>query len=280
MNRPASSRQRIPVLAYHSVSDSPEAMIAPFTIGPRELARQLDLVVASGRRALTVSEYVDLLDRDPSQLRGTVVITFDDGFEDNLTVAAPLLAERQLPATVYATTGFLCGRQGASAFRTLGPMIGWQDLADLEAAGVEIGAHGHSHRALDVLTHAEAHEEIALSKQLLEDALGHPVSSFAYPHGYANRWTKDEVRRCGFHSACGVRNAFSHPEDDRWQLARLTVTATTNTAHVGSWLAGTGAPVANQRQALRTTAWREARRAGAAGARAKVHMGVRPTATW
>ena len=211
MNRPQSSRPRIPLLGYHSMSDSPEGAIAPFTIGSGELARQLDLVVASGRRAVTVSEYVELLDHDPSHVHETVVITFDDGFEDNLTVAAPLLAERHLPATVYATTGFLRGPTGASAFPTLGRMIAWQDLAGLEAMGIEIGAHGHSHRPLDVLSHAEAHEEITLSKQLLERSLGHRVSSFAYPHGYANRWTRDEVRRCGFRSACGVRNAFSHP---------------------------------------------------------------------
>jgi len=279
MNRP-TSRQGIPLLAYHSVSDSPEDAIAPFTIGPGEMARQLDLVVASGLRAVTVSEYVELFDHDPSRLRETVVITFDDGFEDNLTVAAPLLAERQLPATVYATSGFLAGPTGTSAFRTPGRMIAWHDLAKLEAAGIEIGAHGHSHRALDVLTRAEADEEIALSKQLLEGALGHPVASFAYPHGYANRWTKDAVRRCGFRSACGVRNAFSHPGDDRWFLARLTVTATTSTAQVGSWLKGSGAPTAGRREALRTTAWREARRARAAGQRAKVQMGSQVPASW
>ena len=280
MNRPQSSHPRIPLLGYHSVSDSPEGAIAPFTVGSGEMARQLDLVVASGRRAVTVSEYVELLNSDPSHVHETVVITFDDGFEDNLTVAGPLLAERHLPATVYATTGFLRGPTGASAFPTLGRMIAWRDLGRLEAAGFEIGAHGHSHRPLDVLTHAEAHEEITLSKQLLERSLGHRVSSFAYPHGYANRWTRDEVRRCGFRSACGVRNAFSHPGDDRWLLARLTVTATTPTSQVQAWLDGSGAPTASGHEALRTTAWREARRARAAGRRARVTMGFPVPVAW
>jgi len=250
----------IPILAYHTISETPEAGIAPFAVRPRDFERHLDLVVAGGCTALTISDLVGRLDRGEALPAGTVAVTFDDGYEDNLTVAAPMLAARGLPATVNLTTGFLPGCPGPSAGPARGAMIGWDRVPELEAEGFEIGAHSHTHAQLDLVSRAEAGGEIMRSKDLLEAGLGHAVSTFAYPHGYATRWIRDEVRRRGFRAACGVRNAFSHSHDDRWLLARLTVRATTTCAQVEAWLNGSGAPMASRREHVVTKAWRTTRR--------------------
>ena len=254
--------QAVPILVYHSVSHAPASGIAPFTVCPDQLARQLDVILAGSHTALTVSELVSLFDAGRPLPARTVVITFDAGFEDNLTVAAQLLQERQLPATVFVTTGYLLGGpQGV--YPRPGPMLGWDGLAALEAAGIEVGSHGHSHRPLDVLSRDVVRAELRLSKALLEATLCHRIRTFAYPHGYASRWVEEEVERCGFQAACGVRNALSHPGDNRWRLARLTVGPGTTVEQVAGWLRGSHAPVASRRERLRTKAWREARRASA-----------------
>jgi peptidoglycan/xylan/chitin deacetylase (PgdA/CDA1 family) len=275
MNPALSPGQCIPILNYHTVSAAPAAAIAPFAVRPDDLARHLDLVWAGGLTAVTISDLVDLLDRDGAVAPGTVAITFDDGFEDNLTIAAPLLAARNLPATVYVTSGFLAGGEG-TPYPPPGPMLAWDGMRALEAAGIEVGSHAHSHRPLDVLTHLEARHEIRLSKQLIEEALGHRVRSFAYPHGYASRWIENEVRQCGFDSACGVGNAFSHPADNHWHLARLTVGATTTIGEVNGWLHGSCAAVAGPREQLRTTLWRGVRRAGAVRNRMEARLFAPP----
>ncbi len=218
----------IPIFNYHTVTDDPSSGIAPFAVRPAELVRHLDLMAARHCTALTVSGLVELLDRNITPSPGTVLITFDDGYQDNLTVAAPLLAARGLPATVFATSGLLPGCPGGAVSRDQGAMIPWSRLVELEAAGIEVGSHAHSHRQLDVLSRRDAGWEIRHSKELLEEALGHRITSFAYPHGYATRWLQGEVQRCGFHGACGVRNAFSHTTDNRWLLARLVVGPETN----------------------------------------------------
>lgn len=273
MNGHGALAPTIPILNYHTVSDAAVGPIAPFAVRPDDLARHLDLVVAGGHTALTVGQLVERLEAGAPVEPGTVVVTFDDGFEDNLLVAAPLLAERGLPATVYVTAGFLAGGL-PTPYRVPGRMLEWQSLVDLEAAGVEVGSHAYSHRPLDVLPADQARSEIAVSKALLEAALGHPVVSFAYPHGYASRWLEEQVRRCGFRSGAGVRNALSHPGDNRWRLARLTVGAATTVDEVAGWLRGAGAPVAGVREQLRTKAWREARRASALCGRASSLVGA------
>ena len=92
----------IPVLLYHSISDAPEDSIAPYTVTPDIFERQLDAIVGR-RQALTVSRLAECLAGRAELPESPVVITFDDGFADNLTAAAPRLASRGLSATVFVT---------------------------------------------------------------------------------------------------------------------------------------------------------------------------------
>ena len=244
------SLRRIPVLLYHSVTDSPVGPIAPYTVSPATFERHLELI-AERHQALTVSQLVECLGAGRTLPPAPVVITFDDGFADNLDEAAPRLAGHKLAATVYVTSG-LVGQAG---------MLGWEQLSELEQAGIEVGAHAHTHTPLDELQMADAVDEIRRSKAMIEHRLQHALATFAYPHGYSTRRLRNEVRAAGFGSACGVRNAFSHPADDPWCIARLTVRADTAPERIERWLRAEGAPVASPREAFKTLAWRTVRRA-------------------
>ena len=88
-----------------------------------------------------------------------------------------------MPSTLYVVSGCV-----GSTSRWLGTegesqrsMLSWRQLRELDRAGVEIGAHSHSHPQLDTLPSTEAWSEILLSKCQIEDHLGHRVESFAYP---------------------------------------------------------------------------------------------------
>jgi peptidoglycan/xylan/chitin deacetylase (PgdA/CDA1 family) len=255
--------QVLPILLYHSVDDGPPPWIAPFTVPPAVFARHLDHIVETGCHVLTVSEAVDCMENAKALPARPVVVTFDDGFADLAERAAPALAARGLRATAYITTGALRGRPRARHRLPPARMLHWNQLADLEGAGVEIGAHTVLHGQLDVLPPALARREIQASKAELEDVLGYRVRSFAYPHGYHSQRVKDLVRGSGFESACAVKNALSWTQDDRFALGRLTVTASTSPQRLAQWLAGQGAPVSPSRRSIRTRAWRQLRRVGA-----------------
>lgn len=260
---PPAGRQIIPIILYHAIDDDPPPWIAPFSVAPATFAAHLDAMLAAGCQPLTVSELVDRLDRGGGLPARPVVVTFDDGFADTAERAAPALAARGMPATVYVTTAALAGRRSQPHRLPPARMLRWDQLADLEVAGVEIGAHSETHRDLDVLAPAAAWAEIAGSKARLEEALGHPVRSFAYPHGYYTPRIAAMVSHAGFDSACAVKNALSATDDHRFALARLTVKASTTTALIAHWLAGRGAPLPFPHQRARTRAWSLYRRLSA-----------------
>ncbi len=251
----------VPILLYHSVNEAPPAWIAPFTVKPAVFAHHLDLITALGCHALTVSEMVELVGSGRPWPGRPVVITIDDGFADTAVAAAPALLARALRATLYVTTAALVGGPTSPPHRLpAAAMLSWGQLPGLERDGIEIGAHTLTHPALDVLPQGLALKEIATSKVILEEALGHRVGSFAYPHGHYDRRVADLVRCVGFESACAVKNALSSGTDDLFALSRLTVMASTPVARLEHWLLGRGAPLGTPRVKLRTRAGRRYRR--------------------
>ncbi len=249
--------QRVPVLLYHAVTDDPRPWIREFSVGPAAFAEQMRLVAESGRQVVTISQLVERRRRDLSTGR-EVVVTFDDGFADFAQGALPVLDSHGFVSTLYLTTGALCGgdREATSDLLET-PMLAWPQLPQLEASGVEIGAHAMTHLPLDVLATSVARREIEGSKAALEKQLGHAVTTFAYPHGYAGRRIERLVSEAGFTSACAVREALSPRDDDPMRLARLTVRRTTSEAELARWLAGDG-PAARSGRG-RAFLWRSVR---------------------
>ncbi|HEY6275760.1 MAG TPA: polysaccharide deacetylase family protein [Streptosporangiaceae bacterium] len=250
----------VPILLYHAITDDPPSWIAPFTVSPATFAAHLDVVAASGRQPLTVSQYADgLRGRAPLPPR-PVLITVDDGFADFAGHALPALAARKLPSTLYVTTGALADR----AYECVLPraaMLRSTDLSGLEAAGVEIGAHSHTHRQLDLLPGPEVATELSRSGDILAQILGHRIRSFAYPHSYWRAGVRSLVAGAGFDTACAVGDALSSGRDHPLALSRLMIRADTGTSTLAGWLDGSGAGVMPRPRRVLAFGWRQYRRA-------------------
>ena len=85
---------------------------------------------------------------------------------------------------------------------------------------------------------AAARDEIERCRAILEQGLGQPVASFAYPFGYYNPIVRGMVQDAGYTSACAVKYALSSPADDRFALARYIVTADMTIEDFATLLAG------------------------------------------
>jgi peptidoglycan/xylan/chitin deacetylase (PgdA/CDA1 family) len=240
----------VPVLLYHSVSDTPPPNGSRETVSPTRFAAHVGAVVTSGRQAITITTLAQALRRERSLPERPVAVTFDDGYDDTYAAVNNLCAQG-IASTVYVTTGKINapGRLTAQQITSLAQM-----------PGVELASHGVRHRRLDELNDRELLEEAGPSKRLLEDLLGREVASFAYPHGAFNRRVQNAVLACGYRSAAAVKNALSHDADDPFAIARWTVTGAASGERVAEVLAGRGAPLAWHGERLRTRAYRAVRR--------------------
>lgn len=169
------------VLTYHAVEPGP----APLCIDPQLFAEHLDTIVASGARAVTVRELAAAL-REGKLGHPTVAITFDDGLASVAENAAPALADRGLPATVFCVAGHVGGRSDWPSARPGGyraALATARQLVELADAGVEIGSHGMQHTPLVAGSEPVLRRELVDSRLALEQALQTAVTSYAYPYG-------------------------------------------------------------------------------------------------
>lgn len=251
----------LPVLLYHSVDDEPHPDVARWSVTPQRFTEHMAVLRHGGWSTITLTHLVRLTDAGAALPDRCVAVTFDDGFEDVLTRAMP--AMDGMVGTVYVTSGWLRGRPGDDTGAP-GRMLAPRQLPEIMANGWEVGVHGHRHVALDAVSRSTASRDIGDSKHLVEDALGAATTSFAYPYGYHDRHVQHLVREAGFGHAVGVKNAHTHAHDDRYGIARITV----ERGMTANWLEMTldqpTPRTAPHRERLRTTGWRQVRRARAA----------------
>jgi peptidoglycan/xylan/chitin deacetylase (PgdA/CDA1 family) len=161
-----------------------------------------------------------------------VLITFDDGYHDNLDNAAQVLKKYGYPGVLFVPIGYLDDRQPLpheerlAAQGILNRTIDWEEMADLERAGIRIESHGISHRPLADLELDEAAREIALSKLRLEERLQRPVRAFSYVKGSEAHYKPVHlslVRQAGYDVAFTAVSGANSPTTDPLQLRRYNI---------------------------------------------------------
>jgi peptidoglycan/xylan/chitin deacetylase (PgdA/CDA1 family) len=174
------------VLMYHKVNDvEGNSVTVPVSLFDEQMAQLRELDYRPVSLDDVIAHYLEGVAL-PSR---AVLITFDDGYLDNLENAVPVLERYGYPAVLFAPIGYLGGKrplphdEHLASRGTVNRMLDWGDLADLERSGVRVESHGIGHKPLADLEVDEAAREITLSKLRLEEALGRPVRAFAYVKG-------------------------------------------------------------------------------------------------
>ncbi len=230
----------VPILMYHAVSQQPAASTHRLSVAPGALDEQVAYLKDNGFTGLTFSELADAFGTGAGLPKRPVVFTFDDGYADFAAEAWPILQRHGFPATVFVTTGWISDAGAHAAGSAPDQMLSWAQIRDLAAAGVEIGAHSHSHPELDQLDGTSLMRELVDGRELLENGLGARVRTLAYPFGYSTSRVRVAARNAGFESAAAVRNVRSTPSDDLLMLPRLTVRRTTDMSSFAAMVSGSG----------------------------------------
>jgi peptidoglycan/xylan/chitin deacetylase (PgdA/CDA1 family) len=201
------------ILIYHFVG-------GPLGVSPSMLRRQLTYL-KERFRVVRLDELADELSRDDR--RRIACLTFDDGYVESHLSALPALEEAGTNATFFLCPSFLGGRiptrHGEMAVITA------EQARELAVKGHEVGAHTVTHAALDEVVPSDAWREVVDSKNSMEDILGAPVTSFAYPKGQYNQQIKRMVSDAGFRRAVTVEEAFVGSTPDWFELPRIHIYA-------------------------------------------------------
>ena len=195
------------ILMYHKIADLPEAQDPKrLAVSPREFARQLEFLVENGYRCVPLDRAIEDLSGTRPPIAKQVAITFDDGFRDFYTTAAPLLQRYDIPATVFMVTGCAGamsawrGRSGSGA----ASIMSWSEVREMAAAGFEFGSHTVSHPNLATLSSNRVRIEVADSKKKLEDELGRQIDLISYPYGSSDNRVQGIASERGYKAGLGT----------------------------------------------------------------------------
>jgi len=161
---------------------------------------------------------------------GTLSITFDDGYLDNVQVAAPILLKLKLPATFFVTTGFIGSHTTPPWDRDLPRQPGWMtwdDLRTLRAHGFEIGSHTDSHLDMGTADPESVRMDLERSRKKLLSVLGGSAAQlFAYPFGgpeHISLRSRELVREAGFTCCLSCHGGVNPATADPFNLNRIAI---------------------------------------------------------
>lgn len=215
-----ASPPRIPILCYHATPCTRGEVRSRFDVCRREFEAHLDLLLDAGWRTLTL----DALEAREPLTQRAILITFDDGYANNLTGAFEPLYARGMAATWFITTGVLDAANSAAASPAFEhPMLASADVRTLREGGMAIGSHTVTHPNLPALAPLARANELLSSRNRLEQLLGESVNSVAYPFGSHDSITVAAARDAGYRYGCTTRSGSNSAQTPRLELRRITV---------------------------------------------------------
>lgn len=217
----------VPILVYHAVSDEVSSQFRPYAVSPARFVEHMTVLQDLGCQTLTLSDAAHRLFDTGSLPERAVVLTFDDAFGDFAQFAVPAMTAAGFIATLFVPSAYVgstsrwLSREGEDRR----PVMGWSEIRNVAEAGIEIGAHSHTHPQLDRLSLVDLDGEFRRSKALLEDGLSSEVTAVAYPFGFHSRRVRRAACSAGYTFGCAVGNLSASVGSDRWAIPRLTVSA-------------------------------------------------------
>ena len=202
----------IPILKYHRIG-TPTGDHVP-TGSPDAFAWHINFLHRTGRYVMDFSEMVDRLELGAPLPRNGVVITFDDGYVETATVAAPLLQRFRFRATVFVAPA----EMGTPGFMT------WEQLRGIADNGLSIGSHTLTHAYLPLTSREQMMQELRESKAVLEQELGRAIEWLSYPIGGFTPDIQRLAHSSGYRAACTTNRGIRRDVVDLFALRRIKIT--------------------------------------------------------
>lgn len=222
-------RREMPIIMYHRfIKDDAEKGVHGTYMHVDMLERHFKLLKRLGYQTLTFSDlakqgFAERLNPDKKYL----MLTVDDGYKDNYELLFPLLKKYNFKAVIYAVTGEQFNRwdveQPDNPEKRVELMSPEQIKEMADSGLVEFGGHTLTHPHLDTLKKDAQRVEIAENKTQLEQLIGQPLMSFAYPFGSHNQDSKDLAQALGYPFAVATNSGPLAMHEDKYQIRRIAI---------------------------------------------------------
>jgi peptidoglycan/xylan/chitin deacetylase (PgdA/CDA1 family) len=220
----------IAILGYHKIGPpSPTAWVTWYYVPTEIFAKQMADLRDSDWTVIDAAALVRGLREPETMPSRAALITFDDAYVSVLEHAAPILARHNFPGVVFLPTAQVGGENGwdRDSREPIERICSWDELRELESAGLSIQSHAVTHRTFSELTADEIDREVRESKRSIEQALGKPVDLLAYPFddaGNDHAATDASLARAGYRAAFHFVGGVSRfPLDNPFHFTRLPV---------------------------------------------------------
>jgi len=204
------SKYMIPILMYHHIrdySDPSDKIGTNLSVSPNDFAKELDLIKEKGYTTITFENI-----KSGNVPEKSIILTFDDGYENFYQNAYPELQKRGMKAVSY----IIVNNIGKDTYMTRDQII------EIENGGVEIGSHTLSHPNLVSSPDTKVTSEVKDSKKYLEDIIGKNIISFCYPSGKFSRTTEALINSSGYEFAVTTKRGIA-TFNDLFALNRFRV---------------------------------------------------------
>lgn len=215
----------LPVLLYHRVVKSrSEAGRHNIYLTEKRLRSQLSYLKKNHYETITFNE---IHNHKITNWNKKVILTFDDGYEDNYTLLFPLLKEFGFTAVIFLVTQSTNNTWGIREGEPALSLMSHDQIREMDQYGIEFGGHTQTHPALNHISLNECKKEVQGCKKDIESLLNKSVISFAYPFGGINKEVKETVKEAGFIYGVSTKSGPYKFNDDLFEIRRIEVSCRT-----------------------------------------------------
>jgi len=214
----------VPILTYHNIGYEKNSHF----VSPENFTRQMEYIKKKGYEVISLAELVKGIEGKKLFKRNKVVITFDDGYQDNFEYAYPILKKFSFPATVFLISDNIGNEKG---------FLSWEEARVMSENKISFGAHTKSHFYLGPAKDDKSTwEQISGCKEEIEKKIQAPVEYFCYPTGGFNERVKEIVKEAGYKGACSTNRGFASFNSDVYELKRIKVTNSDTNKPFSFWI--------------------------------------------
>ena len=208
---------KVLVLNYHKIDNT----FISLAVRPDDFDAQMKYLRDHDYHTITPDELYDSLAGTGELPENPVLITFDDGYEDNYTNAYPILKKYGFKATIFVVTGFLDKHKKG--------YLSWDEAREMNKNGINIESHTVNHKSMTDLTDDQLRSELVDSKKKAETELGHEVNYIAYPTGTYNLHIAQMVKEAGYKAAFTIKYGNVDKASNIYALERVPIFHTEDT---------------------------------------------------